>query len=105
MIVSGKLALDRTAHATASAELTTRLGDIEARRRAAESTVGSLLASWRGDASSHFSSRWREWDDAANDVIDSLSALLAAIDLAREELVDLDESVVVLPRQLGRRLG
>lgn len=105
MIVSGKLALDRNAHATASTSLSSRLQDIEARRRTAESTVGSLLASWRGDASAHFTTRWQEWDDAANEVIDSLSALLAALDLARDELVDVDESIVVVPRQLDRRLG
>ena len=44
MIISGTLLLDPVAHAAATASLGDRLAELDARRRAAESAVESLLA-------------------------------------------------------------
>jgi uncharacterized protein YukE len=87
MILSGHLHHDRHSR-TAAARLSDRLADIDARRRVAERSVDALLASWQGGAALHQQSGWQDWDMAANDVIDSLSALIGALDLAREELTD-----------------
>jgi uncharacterized protein YukE len=87
MILSGHLHHDRHSR-TAAARLTDRLADIDARRRVAERSVDALLASWQGGAALHQQSGWQDWDLAANDVIDSLSALIGTLDLAREELTD-----------------
>jgi WXG100 family type VII secretion target len=105
MIVSGTLAIDRATHAAATARFTDRLADLDERRRSAELAVDALLQSWRGDAASHFSSRWHDWDSSAQEVIDQLSALLGAVDLAREELEDVDARSVDVPRQIRGRLG
>lgn len=103
MIISGSVAIDRAAHAAASSDLTARLAGLDERRRAAELAVDLLLSSWRGDAGSHFASRWQEWDAGARDVIDALSALLGAIDLARADIDDADAaSGLAADRLLGR---
>lgn len=90
MILSGHLHHDRRDRhgRTAADRLSERLADIDARRRVAERSVDALLASWQGGAVLHQQSGWQDWDLAANDVIDSLSALIGALDLAREELTD-----------------
>jgi WXG100 family type VII secretion target len=100
MIISGSVALDRAAHAAASSDLAARLAGLDERRRAAELAIDVLLASWRGDAASHFASQWQEWDAGARDVIDALSALLAAVDLARDDIDRADASAA----QAGERL-
>ena len=103
MIISGSVAIDRAAHAAASSDLAARLAGLDERRRAAELAVDVLLSSWRGDAGSHFASRWQEWDAGARDVIDALSALLGAIDLARADIDDADAaSGLAADRLLGR---
>ena len=104
MILSGHLRHDPYDRrgATAAARLAHRLADVDARRRVAERSVDALLASWQGGAALHQQSGWQDWDSAANDVIDSLSALLGALDLAREELVEVRAEVVV-PRQPDHR--
>jgi uncharacterized protein YukE len=90
MILSGRLHHDRRDRhgRTAADRVADRLADIDARRRVAERSVDALLASWQGGAALHQQSGWQDWDAAANDVIDSLSALIGALDLAREELTD-----------------
>jgi uncharacterized protein YukE len=90
MILSGHLHHDRRDRhgRTAADRLSDRLADIDAHRRVAERSVDALLASWHGGAALHQRSGWQDWDLAANDVIDSLSALIGALDLAREELAD-----------------
>ena len=100
MILSGHLHHDRRdlRGRTAADRLADRLADIDARRRVAERSVDALLASWHGGAALHQQSGWQDWDLAANDVIDSLSALIGALDLAREELTDAREQVSVPPR-------
>ncbi len=98
MILSGHLHHDRHSR-TAAARLSDRLADIDARRRVAERSVDALLASWQGGAALHQQSGWQDWDMAANDVIDSLSALIGALDLAREELTDA-RAQVSAPQQL-----
>lgn len=105
MILSGNLSLDRAAHAAASSSMSVRLAELDQRRRAAATTVDALLASWRGDAATHFSSRWHEWDGAATDVVDALSALLSAIDLARRDLEASDAGSAGRGDQLVGRLG
>lgn len=105
MILSGNLSLDRAAHAAASSSMSARLAELDQRRRAAATTVDALLASWRGDAATHFSSRWQEWDGAATDVVDALSALLSAIDLARRDLEASDARSAGRGDQLAGRLG
>jgi WXG100 family type VII secretion target len=103
MIISGSVALDRAAHAAASSDLAARLAGLDERRRAAELAVDLLLSSWRGDAASHFAARWQEWDAGARDVIDALSALLGAIDLARADIDEADStSAQAADRLLGR---
>ncbi len=82
-----------------------RLAELDQRRRAAAATVDALLASWRGDAATHFASRWQEWDGAATDVVDALSALLGAIDLARRDLEASDTGSAARGDQLAGRLG
>ena len=94
MILSGHLHHDRHSR-TAAARLADRLADIDAQRRVAERSVDALLASWQGGAALHQQSGWQDWDVAANDVIDSLSALIGALDLAREELADVRAQVSV----------
>lgn len=101
MILSGHLHHDRHSR-TAAARLSARLADVDARRRVAERSVDALLASWQGGAALHQQSGWQDWDVAANDVIDSLSALIWALDLAREELTDA-RAEVSPPRQAGGR--
>ena len=90
MILSGHLQHDRRdRHGHRAADrLSDRLADIDARRRVAERSVDALLASWQGGAVLHQQSGWQDWDLAANDVIDSLSALIGVLDLAREDLTD-----------------
>ncbi|GAA1438675.1 hypothetical protein GCM10009641_44460 [Mycobacterium cookii] len=105
MILSEDLSLDRSAHDAASSSMSARLAELDQRRRAAAATVDALLSSWRGDAATHFSSRWQEWDRAANGVVDALSALLGAIDLARRDLEASDTGSAVRGDELTGRLG
>ena len=103
MIISGPLAIDRAAHEAAASDLAARLAGLDERRRAAELTVDLLLSSWRGDAASHVAARWQEWDSGARDVIDALSALLGAIDLARDDIDGADSAAAQgADRLLGR---
>jgi WXG100 family type VII secretion target len=104
MIISGSVALDRAAHAAASTDLAARLAALDERRRAAELAIDALLSSWRGDAASHFASRWQEWDAGARDVVDALSALLGAVDLARDDLDRADASGAEAADRLHGRL-
>ena len=104
MIISGTVALDRSAHAAASLDFAARLGGLDERRRAAELAVDALLSSWRGEAASHFAARWQEWDAGARDVIDALSALLGTIELARDELDGADASGAARADRLHGRL-
>jgi WXG100 family type VII secretion target len=103
MIISGSVALDRAAHAAASSDLAARLAGLDERRRSAELAIDVLLSSWCGEAATHFASRWQEWDAGARDVIDALSALLGAVDLARADIDEADASgAVTAERLLGR---
>jgi len=106
MILSGHPHRDRRDRhgRTAADRLSDRLADIDARRRVAERSIDALLASWQGGAALHQQSGWHDWDLAAHDVIDSLSALIGALDLAREELTDARAQVAV-PHQADRRAG
>ena len=105
MIISGTTAIDSAAHAAASSDLAARLAGLDQRRRAAELAVDVLLSSWRGDAGAHFASQWQEWDAGAREVIDALSALLGAIDLARIDIEEADSSGAQGADQLSGRLS
>lgn len=85
MILSGYLTADRVDRASTSGRLSARLAVIEARRRTAEQAVDALLEVWRTDPSGQHEAGWQEEDDAAHDVVDALSSLLGALELARQE--------------------
>ncbi|HSF35946.1 MAG TPA: WXG100 family type VII secretion target [Nocardioides sp.] len=102
MIISGHLQHDRTGRAVVSSFTDARVAEVDARRRAAEASIDALVVAWQGGAARHQRSGWHEWDDAARDAIDALSALLAALDLARREIADLEQGPLV-PRQVDRR--
>jgi WXG100 family type VII secretion target len=105
MIISGHLALDPAAHQAASSTLAARLAELDQHRRTASACVDALLSSWRGDAATHFASRWQEWDGAACDVVDALSALLGAIDITGRDLLATDSTAEVHSAELAGRLG
>jgi uncharacterized protein YukE len=102
MIISGHLQHDRSSRAVVSSSTAARVAEVDARRRAAEASIDALVVAWQGGTARHQRSGWQEWDDAARDAIDALSALLGALDLARRELVDLEQGPTV-PRQVDRR--
>jgi uncharacterized protein YukE len=102
MIISGHLQHDRTGRSVVSSFAAARVADVDARRRAAEASIDTLVVAWQGGTARHQGSGWQEWDSAARDAIDALSALLGALDLAREELAELEQRPTV-PRQVGRR--
>lgn len=85
MIPSGYLTADRVDRARAAGRLSARLAVLEARRRSAEHVVAVLLETWGESVIDQQQTGWQEMDDAARDVIDALSALLGAVDLARGE--------------------
>jgi hypothetical protein len=101
MIISGHLQHDRSSRPVVSSSRTPRLAGLDARRRTAEASIDALIVAWQGGTARHRSSGWQEWDRAAHDVIDALSALLAELDLARREIADLEHGPTV-PRQADR---
>ena len=86
MIISGHLQHDRSGRSVVSSFAAARIAEVDARRRAAEASIDALVVAWQGGTVRHQGSGWHEWDDAARDAIDALSALLGSLDLAREEL-------------------
>lgn len=102
MIISGHLQHDRSGRAVVSSFTAARVAEVDARRRAAQASIDDLVVAWQGGTARHQRSGWEEWDDAARDAIDALAALLGAIDLARQEIGDLERGPTV-PRQVGRR--
>jgi uncharacterized protein YukE len=102
MIISGHLHHVRSRRDVVSSFTAARTAEVDARRRAAEASIDALLVAWQGGSASHQRSGWQEWDDAAHETIDALSALLGALDLARREIADREQRPVV-PRQVDRR--
>ena len=105
MIISGTLLLDPVAHAAATASLGGRLSDLDARRRAAESAVEGLLASWHGAAASAFRDQWEVWSGAASAVVDQLGAAVDALPAAASDVVGADDRRGVVGDHLRGRLG
>lgn len=105
MILSGTLQLDPAAHAAATASLGDRLSDLDMRRRAAESAVESLLATWRGDAASAFRAQWEVWSRAASGVVDDLGAAVDALPAAASDVAGADDRRGVAGDHLRGRLG
>lgn len=87
MIPSGRLDHNaptaRTRHAPRLTSV--RRADLDARRRTAELTVDAFVEVCRTRSVVQDEAGWRELDHTARDAIDALSALLGAIDLARDE--------------------
>jgi uncharacterized protein YukE len=102
MIISGHIQHDRTGRSVVSSFAAARLAEVDARRRAAEASIDALVVAWQGGTARHQGSGWQEWDSAARDAIDALAALLAELDLAREELAEHGHRPTV-PRQVERR--
>ena len=105
MILSGTITLSPTDHAATTAELRARLQDLDLRRRRADRSIETVLATWRGDAAEAFRERWEEWSDAAAGVVDQLSAAAQALDLARSDLGSADSSGKVVSERVAGRLG
>jgi hypothetical protein len=61
------------------------MSDLDERRRTAKAAIDALLASWDGAGGSEADST-PEWEEAAIRVIDSLSAFLTELDLARHHV-------------------
>ena len=102
MIISGHLQHDRSRRSVASSFAAARIAEVDARRRAAEASIDALVVVWQGGAARHQGSDWHDWDSTARDAIDALSALLTALDAARDELAGHEHGPVV-PRQVDRR--
>jgi hypothetical protein len=81
MILSGNIDHDRVARSAAAARQAAQEARVDATRRSAEHAVDTLLASWREDDGDLDAAH--QWEVNAMDAIDALSALLAALDLAR----------------------
>ena len=105
MIISGTLLLDPVAHAAATASLGDRLSDLDARRRAAESAVESLLATWHGGAASAFRDQWEAWSMAASGVVERLAAAVDALPAAASDVVEADDRRGIAGDHLRGRLG
>jgi uncharacterized protein YukE len=106
MIISGQLQHDCAGRAVISPVHAARIAELDARRRAAEATLGALVASWQGRAAHHHGEGWQACDAAARDAIDALAALLGALDLARREIAGREhehEHEPTVPRQADRR--
>ncbi len=102
MIISGHVQHDRSGRAVVSSFAAARVAEVDTGRRAAEASIDALVAAWQGGAARHEGSGWQEWDSAARDAIDALAALLGSLDLARQELTELEHRPTV-PRQVDRR--
>lgn len=105
MILSGTIALDAAGHATTTAAVRQRLELLDERRRAAERSVGHVLATWHGDAAELFRTRWEEWNHGALTVIDQLSVAVDGLDQARRDLTGADERNEQSAGRLTGRLG
>ena len=109
MILSGTITLDPAAHAASTAALRARLEDLDVRRRRADRSIESVLATWRGGAADAFRARWEEWSAATAGVVDELSVAAQALDLARADVVagdaDASGSADSLDGRLGGRLA
>ncbi len=101
MILSGTITLSPSDHAATTAELRARLEDLDVRRRRADSSIESVLATWRGGAADAFRAQWEEWSAATAGVVEELAVAAQALDLARVETVAADAS----SEQLSRRLA
>lgn len=104
MILSGTLTLDPAAHAASTAALRARLEDLDLRRRRADRSIETVLATWRGSAADAFRIRWEEWSTATAGVVSELSEAAQALDLARGDLATADSSVAGSSDLLAGRL-
>ena len=104
MILSGTVTLGPTAHTASTAELRARLADLDVRRRRADSSIESVLATWRGSAADAFRTRWEEWSAATAGVVVELAEAAQALDLARTDTVAADVSAGVSSDRLTGRL-
>ncbi|CAM3588690.1 WXG100 family type VII secretion target [Nocardioides zeicaulis] len=105
MIISGTLVLDADGQAATRHDLGARLAELEERRDAAARTVAALVATWHGAAADRFEEQWQAWDEGAAGVLAALGRSLAALDLARAELLSTDghrgQSAAALAGRLG----
>ncbi len=104
MILSGTVTLDPAAHAASTAVLRERLEDLDVRRRRADRSIETVLATWRGSAADAFRVRWEEWSTATAGVVSELSEAAQALDLARGDLAGADALAVGSSDLLAGRL-
>jgi uncharacterized protein YukE len=105
MIISGILQLDPVAHAAATASLTDRLSDLEARRRHVTSVMEGVLAGWRGEAASAFRDQFEVWSRASAGVVGDLGAAVDALPAVAADVVAADDRRAVAGDHLSGRLG
>ena len=92
MILSGSVTLHPADHAASTSELRERLEDLDARRRRADRSIETVLATWRGSAADAFRETWEEWSRATSCLVDDLASAAQALDLARADLGRADAS-------------
>lgn len=97
----GHPALDR-----AVAEVDTGADSLGSTRRRAATHVGRLLdGGWSGAAADSFADAWEEWLAGADQVLDGLRSIGAALELTGRELMTADATAGGTTARLTERLG
>ena len=101
MILSGTVTLDPADHAASTDALRARLEDLDLRRRRADHSIETVLATWRGGAADAFRERWEEWSAATASVVGELAAAVQALDLVRADVLAADASARAASERLS----
>ncbi len=104
MILSGAVKLDPAAHAAHTASLRERLDALDVRRRRADRAIEAVLTTWHGHAADAFRERWEEWRSATAGVVQDLAAAAQGLDLARLDVVTVDERNSLSAARIAGRL-
>lgn len=97
--------MDQTTLGAGADALAERAADLARAREEVAGAVEAMLAGWRGPAADRFAALWEEWRAAADEVVGSLDGGVAALRLARQDLVAADDASGVRHQRLAGRLG
>lgn len=100
------LALDPTVFDDVLADVRRVCDDLHRDRRVAAGYVDDLVGGgWSGRASDAFVDGWSDWCAAADDAVDTLTAIAAAMSAARAGLLCVDGDAGRSISELAARLG